>query len=293
MTAKVRESDGPGIIALFDQSISVLEQTPGRIHHVVHLPDRGRLLVAGDLHDNTLHLRKTARAAQLGQGEGHHLLVQELIHGGHLVNGLDLSYRMLVQVAALIVQWPGQVHPILGNHELAQRQRRPVSKGSGDATGQFIDGVEWVFSDDAEDVLAAIDRFIDAMPIAVRCAAGVLCSHSLPAPREMERFDPTILDRALTPEDYAAPGGSVHLLTWGRGQTPEQIDALAGRWDVETFCVGHAAVPEGIDVRCGRMIVINSDHELGRVLPLNLADPVTPAEAALHALPLASMTVES
>jgi hypothetical protein len=293
MTTTVRDSDGPAVIAILEQSIEIMEQTPGRHHHVVHLPDHGRLLIAGDLHDNTVHLRKATHAAGLEKSDDHHLIIQELIHGGHLVNGVDLSYRMLVRVASLIVQSPGRVHPILGNHELAQRFRRPISKGAGDATAQFLDGVEWVFPHDADDVLAAIDAFIDTMPIAVKCAAGVLCSHSLPAPRDMERFDPTVLDRALTREDYASPDGSVHLMTWGRGQSVEQVDALAKTWGVETFCVGHASVPSGIETRCGRMIVLNSDHQHGRVLPLDLANPIAPQEAVLHALPLASIAIES
>ena len=105
----------------------------------------------------------------------------------------------------------------------------------------------------------------------------------------MNRFDAGVLDRDLTNEDYAAPHGSAYLMTWGRGYTREQVEALAERWCVRLFCLGHQHAETGIEVQGPRVVILNSDHERATVLPLDLASVPAAEEALLYAAPLSAI----
>lgn len=244
----------------------------------VHLlGDSGRLVVAGDLHDNPVHLERIQTFARLADPSSH-LVVQELIHGDRLINGVDLSYRVVTKVAQLVLRFPGRVHPLLANHELCQMLGIGVSKGHGDGTALFRDGLDFVFGDDADLVDASIATFFRSMPLALRTSNGLWCSHSLPSPETMDRFDATVFERPLADGDYRAPRGSAYLLVWGRGQTVEQVEKLAQEWNVTTFCLGHAHSDDGAHEVTPRMVVLNSDHERGRVAEFDLSAPVPTAE---------------
>ena len=265
------------VAELLTTAADILLRDPKRSGCCVHLGSVGRLLVTGDLHDNPLHFVKVVAFAQLDQAENH-LILHELIHGDRLINGADMSWHMLAKAAALIVQYPGQVHVMLANHELAQAFDQMVSKGAGENTALFRAGLDWKFGDDADIVNEAIKVFVRAMPLAVKTENGILCSHSLPSPYDMKLFDVNVLDRALEDDDYQARTGSAWQMTWGRNQTPEQVDMLAAAWSVKVFIVGHAAVADGAIAASSCMLLINSDHDRGMVLPIQLASEVTNAQ---------------
>jgi hypothetical protein len=276
-------------IDLFDRAASALRSAAVRAKSIVRLPQRGRLLVTGDLHDNPLHLRKTLALARLDASADHHVILHELIHGERLINGMDFSYRMLGQVAHLVLQFPGQVHPLLANHELAQMTGRGVSKGAGNSVELFDEALDYVFGDEAESVAGSIRRFIRAMPLALVSESGLCCAHSLPAPGMMAKFDASVLEREMQDEDYQPPAGAAHLMVWGRGHTAAQVDQLAARWGVSLFCIGHEHIETGIELKHPRLLVLNSDHERGVVLPVELAGPPRADEAILRAVPLAAV----
>ncbi|MEE8477274.1 MAG: hypothetical protein V3S19_02835, partial [Gemmatimonadales bacterium] len=227
---------------------------------------------------------------------GNHLILHEIIHSEHLVNRVDLSHRMLLRVAALIVSYPTQVCLLLANHELAQMTGKGVSKGAGDSVALFNDGLAFVYGDGWIQVAEAIKALIRALPLAARSDAGLLCAHSLPGPRP--GFDPAVLDRDLTDADYrwgtdVGEAGSAYLMVWGRGYSAEQVETLASRWGVRLFCLGHEHVGNGIEARGPRVIVLNSDHEFATVLPIDLAGVPTAEEAVMSAIRLRSVPSES
>jgi len=283
-------SDADAFIGRLDAAAKVLRDDPQRRGATVHLPRSGRLTVTGDLHDNPINLERILRYAGLGGGEDRHVLLQEMIHGDRLVNGVDLSHRMLGRVAGLVLDHPGRVHPLLANHELAQMRGDRVSKGGGDNVALFDDGLDWVFGEDAEAVSEAIARFVSAMPLALRTESGILCAHSLPAPAAMTWFDPAILDRELVEADYAPPRGGAYAMVWGRGHAAPQIRELAAAWGVELICVGHGFVETGAEAVCPGLLMINSDHDRAAVWRTELAAPPPGADvAAIEAMPLAAV----
>jgi hypothetical protein len=282
------------VIDLFDRAAGGLRDSPVRAGSIVQLPARGRLIATGDLHDNPLHLQKIVTLARLEASPDHHVALHELIHGERLVNSMDFSYRVLARVAHLTLLHRGQVHPLLANHELAQMSGRSISKGAGDSVKMFNDALDFVFGEDAIEVAEAIHRFIAAMPLALRSGEagqpGVLCAHSLPAPGMMNVFDPAVLERDLNAADYLPRTGSAHLMVWGRGHNHEQIEALAVRWNVKLFVLGHERVETGIEIKGPRLIVLNSDHDRATALPVNLGSvPEDAVEVMMHAVPLSAV----
>lgn len=285
----IDERNADEVVSLLKSATESLLNDPNRQGSVVRIPARGNLLATGDLHDNPLHLSRVIEIARLGESPDNHVVVHELIHGERLVNGLDLSYRMIVRVAKLLLDYPGQAHPLLANHELSQMAGHPVSKGGSDMTANFDEGVEWVFGEDADAVTLAIRDFVLAMPLALITGNGVFCSHSLPGPSQMIRFDKDIIKRPLCEEDYAPLVGSAWMMVWGRGQTGEQMESLAKEWEVSLFCLGHAYVDNGIAIGGPRTILLNTDHERATVLPIPLGEEAYTVETAMFsAIPLAA-----
>ncbi len=287
MAVSIRLNDATEVCALFDRAAEAMLGSRHRVGSAVVLPARGRLLATGDLHDNPENFAKIIRLARLEESQDHHVILHEVIHGEILVNGVDLSHRMLARIASLVTDHPRQVHVLIGNHEMAQLTGQRVSKGAGDNVALFNDGLGFAFGNAWEDVAEAIRRFIRAMPLAARSESGLLCAHSLP--RSLDGFDPAILQRGLTEADYGSPDGSAYRMVWGRGWGEHEVETLAAAWGVVLFCVGHEYANNGILQRGQRAIILNSDHQMGAVIPIDLAD-VPPAESALrNALQLAGV----
>lgn len=265
-----------------------------------------RLIATGDLHDNPVHLARLVRAAGLEPGPEEpadaeasdgaapmrgatHLTLHEVIHGGRFVNGMDFSFRALVRIAALKAGHPELVHTLLANHELSQIVGAGIVKDGINVVTAFNDAVDFTFGEEAERVHAAIGGFIRSMPLALVCepdgegdgrAGRILCAHSLPSPALMDRFDPDVLLRELSEEDYVPRRGSAHLMVWGREQTPEQLTELAARWGVSLFILGHEKADEGVLLVEPNAVVLNSDHERGKMIELELGRPLDARGAA-------------
>jgi hypothetical protein len=262
----------------------------------------GTLIATGDLHDNPLHFATLVRVAGMAGPDGPpgrapapaypppvHLVLHEIIHSDRLINGMDFSYRALARAAALKADFPDRVHTLLANHELSQVFGAGIVKDGVRVVEAFNDGVEYAFGELADSVNEAIRDFIMSMPLALRCVCpggDILVSHSLPATALMERFDPTVLTRDLTPADYEPRRGAAHLMVWGRGYDAEQLEDLVERWGINMFILGHERADNGVQFIPPCAIVLNSDHERGVYLPIDLAHPPRAEAAAAMVIPL-------
>jgi len=261
----------------------------GRSGCVVDLPREGRMLITGDLHDHRGNFEAILKLARLDAAGDRHLVVQEVIHSDHLINGMDLSYRVMAKLAALIVAHPNRVHYLLSNHELAQARGEGIMKDGGNQIEAFDRGLEYVFGDAAEEVRDAVMEFVWSMPLAVRCANGVFCSHSLPPARRSATFDKSVLERELTGPDFESPGGDAYQMLWGRRITQEWADELAAAWGVKWFVLGHEKAEYGWLERGETMLTLNSDHEHGVALPIDLSRDYERDELFEAILPLAGV----
>lgn len=251
----------------------------------------GRLIATGDLHDNPTALARLMDVAGVAHDavgvatadetpddpfRDVHLTLHEIIHSDRLINGMDFSYRALVRVADLKRRFPERVHVLLGNHELSQIAGAGIVKDGIRVVEAFNAGVEYAFGGDADRVHAAIAGFVRSMPLALRCvtpAGDILCAHSVPAPAMMGRFDPSVLQRELTDEDYEPRKGAAHLMVWGRQYDADQLEDLVERWGVMMFVLGHEKAEQGVKFVPPCAVVLNSDHEKGVYLPIDLSAP--------------------
>jgi hypothetical protein len=285
--------DADSVCAVFHAAAEVARQTPGRNGATVDLPAKGRLLATGDMHDHLVNCGKAVRLARLDDGEDRHLLLQELIHGERLINGMDFSYRLAARAALLQTRYPNQVHVLLSNHELGQVIGEDLRKHGNSLLTAFHAGLEYVFGDDAERVHQALEAWVRTMPLAVRCANGVMLAHSLPATRNRQRFEPTVIDRPLEDADLQPGVGSAHQMVWGRNFHRDWAQTLAEAWGVELFVLGHQYVDMGYELQGDRLLVINSDHDHGVAVPIDLAKRYTRAELVDEVLPLAGVFSEA
>ncbi|QNN22219.1 hypothetical protein HED60_08010 [Planctomycetales bacterium ZRK34] len=279
------------ICEVFDQAAALYQSDPARRGCVDHLGSTGRCTFTGDLHDHRENFEKILRVAKLSASSDYHVVLQELSHADHLIHGMDLSYRTLAKAAALKAAYPLQVHHVLSNHELAQARGEAVMKSGGSQTEAFCNGLDYVFGDDGQRVNEAVARYVLALPLAVKTESGILCAHSLPSPRLLDRFDATVLDRQMQPEDITGPAGSAYLMIWGRKANDETADALAEQWGVDVFVLGHQHADMGYEDYGRRILVINSDHSHAQALAVDLSRRYTLDDLMMKMTPLAGIVL--
>jgi hypothetical protein len=291
MAHSINYSDPTSVCEILLNAAQLLHSNKSRHGCTHHIPSSGTVWVSGDLHDNLFNLSKIIKLADL-ETNSNHIVLQEIIHSSVETGMPDMSFRMLVRVASLVISYPEQVHPILANHELSQATNRAITKGGCELVSKFVSGVECVFGKSAPDILAAITTFIFAMPLAVQSKSGLMCCHSLPNEDDMDLFDINIINRELVLKDMTNMDGSACMLVWGRRQSHKQINTLAKNWGVKLFCLGHAWVSEGIEMASDKALLLNSDHKNGVVLPIDLSAIQNAGTTMQSAIKLSSVAVE-
>ncbi len=263
-------------IAPFEAIDSLMEaaranrEDPFRQGSLLNLDDHGQVVMTGDLHGNLKNYGKLRTYANLERTPARHVILHELLHLPTLVPGqADPSFWLLVQAAQYKLEFPEQVHFLLGNHEVAQLTKRDIVKDGLYSVANFQQTVLNHYGEDrGHDVLLAVNEFILSMPLAARTPNRVFMSHSLPDATQMVLFDPKIIRRKWKLGD-AMPGGSVYLLTWGRQRKCEPLEQLAQDFDVDIFIHGHIQQEMGHDVVCSRVIILASEHSHGVFLPFD------------------------
>ncbi len=256
---------------------------------LLSFPNYGQVVMTGDLHGHRRNFEKLKRYCDLERFGARHVILHELIHEDvSSISAKDTSHELMLDAARWKCDFPDQVHFLLSNHELAQVMRNEISKNGRIVTIAFEESLHDTFGAGSEDVLAAICSFIRSFPLAGRTESRVFLSHSIPGPRELPTFDPTVLSRELSDDDLD-DGGSAHALVWGRYQTEGVLNAMRELLDVDYFLCGHQPQETGYDVLHERMVILASDHNHGVYLPLDLSKPVTLDLLTRSIRPLASV----
>jgi len=243
--------------------------------HVLRLPDFGQVVMTGDLHGYRAGFDALRHFADLNRYPQRHIVLHEIIHVSSASREAessdhDLSFELLLDALQWKLEFPEQVHLLMGNHDLAQWTNREISKGGSASISWFNAGVAKLYGDRAAEVGEALNQFIASLALMARCPNRLMLSHSLPSPYAMEVFDPNVLYRHFCASDLL-PGGSVYELLWGRGQIVEELDVLAKMFDVDGFIVGHQSQPEGYTRIGDRLLILACDHAMGCFLPIDLS----------------------
>ncbi len=281
--------DAEVVIELFEQATAANLNSALLKGSTVHLPDHGRVVMTGDLHDHSPNLTKILKLAAIEESKDHHVILHEVIHGESLINDMDMSIRILAKIAALKAAFPDQVHLLQSNHELAQYRGDGILKGNVSVCELFDAGVDYIYADDADAVRESVRKFIRSYPLAIRAPKRILFTHSLPSARQMQTFDPTILDRVPTDEDLE-PGGPGYVLSWGRYQTQDVCNALSEAWGIDLFVTGHQPAEMGYELMTPTLMILASNHDHGMALPVDLGKRYDMDRLVEGLMPLAAIS---
>lgn len=265
------------------------DDDPLRNGSLLEFPNYGQLVMTGDLHGHMRNFERIRNFANLEHFAARHVILHEIVH--QEVEGYDaedLSYQVLIEAAKWKCDYPDQVHFMQSNHELAQLFGDEITKNGRVVTADFENAIRQEYGDEFGPVYEGVEAYIRSLPLAGRTPNRVFLSHSLPGPREMFAFDPSVIARVPTEADLG-DNGSAHMLVWGRYQTPEMLETLRESFDVDFFITGHQPQETGYDVRHDCMIILASDHNHGVFLTLDLAKPTTLDKLTSTIRPLAAI----
>ena len=261
------------VVEVFDAAAEENKLSALRHEQVVELPADGEVWMTGDLHDHRVNFNKLIRFADLGNNPQRHLVLHELIHGDHIdAKGAEDSWNMLFKAAELKCDFPGQVHFLFANHDLAQIHGEGIMKAGLSVCEAFNAGVKRDFPDGSTGVTVAITEFLLSLPLAIRTGNGLFFCHSLPTDEQIKSFDFTVFDRPLGPADYRRRTGPVYQLIWGRNFTPAGVEMFADKVGASIIVTGHQPQEAGYLVNGERHLIIASDHNQGVMLPLSLSE---------------------
>ncbi len=260
---------------IFLEAARFNQEDPLLVGSLLVFPNYGQVVMTGDLHGHRRNFQKLQRFCALEHYGARHVLLHEIIHEEvESIEARDTSHELLLQAARWKCDYPDLVHFLQSNHELAQFNQHEITKNGRIVTKDFEDSVRQVYGEGDTSVLEAMYTFLRSFPLAGRTQSRVFLSHSLPGPRALPTFDPTVLSRVPTDEDLAERGAA-HALVWGRYHTAGVLDTLSELFDVDFFLCGHQPQDSGYDVRHDKMLILASDHNHGVFLPLDLHSPVT------------------
>jgi predicted phosphodiesterase len=287
-----RQAQGEAVMAspvadVFRQAADLIANDPCRKGNTVELGAPDRVLVAGDIHGHRQNLSKIL--AHAAHTPNTILILQEIIHGPpDPRSGKDRSVELMLRAARAKLASPESIYFVLGNHDLAQMTGNEITKNGAGVCKGFEDGIRYCWSKDAEDILDAVLTFCRSLPLAIRFDNGVMVSHSLPSPNRAELAGTDILSRATRDEDLTR-GGPVYEYTWGRDQTPEQLDALTETLGVRFFILGHRHLDDGIMMLPNRAVAINSDGARGCVIEFSGEDSLDMLNIIKHRKPISAL----
>ena len=279
----------PFPLDLLTEGIKANHSDAYRRKNLITLGSKGSLVVAGDLHGHSRNIERILSYCDLAQNPTRHLILQEIIHGGpQTPEGGCLSYRALFDAIRLKLQFPNQVHFLMGNHDTAFITGSEIMKDGREMNHAMDLAMRQEFQGEYTEVRQALYEFLISQPLAAKTANRLWMSHSLPSDRYAEQFSTSIFTRPITPEDCKKPG-SVYLLTWGRHMSQPLLNRLAQTFDVDFFILGHQPQTEGWNQAGDNLLIIASEHNHGCLIHVDLARQYD-LDGLVHAIvPLSSI----
>ena len=257
--------------------------------NVIVLPSKGTLIATGDIHGHCRNFERIVTRANLANNPDNHVMFQEIIHGGEEdALGGCLSYMLLFEAIKYKVQFPDQVHLIMGNHDTTFINNTSVMKNGREMNEAFRQALNRHYGGDSEEVKLAMRQFLFSQPLSIKCPNGIWLSHSLPADNFAPTFEFGIFKRNLKINDIVKPGAA-YVLTWGRRMSQRNLDEFAQKVGVKQFVLGHQPQPQGYSRVTNNLIILASDHNHGCLLPIDLNYNYTIDELIQAIEPLASI----
>lgn len=234
------------LLPLLRQAAALVRATPGRVGHLLHLSGASEVVVVGDLHGHVPNFQAVHQAADLANHPHRHLVLQELIHGPFRYgNGGDKSHQLVDLYAVLVGQFPGRVHYLPGNHELAQWTDRPVGKGDESFNAIYRRGLDAAYGAAGPTVYAAHCDLWKSLPLAIRTPNAVFICHTVLPAKNQPLFSLRTLEQTQFTDADRAAGGVVYGLLWGRDTTAPTVAAFLRKVDSDLLVTGHIPTEAG------------------------------------------------
>jgi len=265
------------LLTILRQAARHLRSQPGRTGKYVDLADPDEVFVVGDLHGNLTNFKKVLQFAKLSLNPKRHVVLQELVHGPYTYpdGGGEGSHRLVDVVCAFICQYPGRVHYLLGNHELAQWTKREIAKANESLNALFSAGVLTAYGEAAEDMLQAYDELFASLPVVMRLPNRVILSHSLPGLRRLETWTlDQLRNEAPSAEDYKL-GGCVHAAVWGRDTDEATAKRYLEIMDAELLVTGHIPCDAGFATPNPYQVILDGKDENAQGLLIPTRESLT------------------
>jgi len=265
------------VIETFHAAAEANVTKPERVGHVIHLTQEagGEVMVTADLHGHRLNFLRILAECDLEANPLRHLILQEVCHGGptYPESNACMSHTMLEDVARLIADFPGQVHFLLSNHELAELTDFPITKSKRMLNLSFRCGLQEMYGHRCEDVRDAMIEFLRSCPIGVHMQNGAFVCHSAPENLLQRPFDVSIFERPWTAADLA-PGGDVFRLVWGRDFRAENGSEFARMVKSKVLIHGHEPCMAGYEVPNPHQVILDCSDDRGCFALLPLDQPL-------------------
>lgn len=277
------------ITDLLNRGREACEQDSFRVGNTIALPRQADLIATGDIHGHSRNLERIITYSDLANNPDRHVMLHEIIHGGDKdALGGCLSYMMLFEAIKYKLDFPDQVHLIMGNHDTTFINNSSVMKNGREMNVAFRQALDRHYGGDSKEIKLAMRQFLFAQPLAIKCPNGIWLSHSLPADNFAPDFDYGIFKRSLKINDVVKPGAA-YVLTWGRRMSQRSLDAFAEKVGVKIFVLGHQPQSQGYCKANRNLIILASDHNHGCLLPIDLSRDYTTDELVRDIVPLASI----
>ncbi len=269
------------IIGYFERAVEANLETPGRAGNLVELTPElaDEVIITGDLHGHRRNFNLIKRAAALDKNPRRHLILQEVCHGGptYSENGGCMSHTVLEDVARLKTEFPGRVHFILGNHELAELADYPIQKNRQMLNLLFRLGLQQMYGPATDRVREAMLVFLRSSPLAVRLPHGVFVSHSIPERCDERPFNTSLFTRELEEIDFVERAG-IFDLVWGRDYREENAQAFANLVGARILVNGHEPCPQGFNAPNKIQVIVDCCSSAASYLTLPTDRELTHAE---------------
>lgn len=273
---------------------------------LLRLPDRGRLLVAADLHGNLRDFLTVVAVfermfAQSPDNELFLLFLGDLLHGPYLPLAewrsapltapflcgrpyRDQSPAILLEISELMARYPGRIFTLLGNHEHAHIGGPRTSLFARDETAALEQrlGVEaslW------------LTGFLKGLPLLALAPCGLLFSHAAPAGdlaccEDLEGIDYRRYASSKTaaskpegadgrPSRGDAAARLLGQLLWTSSLSPEQARTVLSRIGARVAIYGHTVIPAGYQTIGSEQLILSSsfgtEDAQKRILLVDLA----------------------
>jgi hypothetical protein len=259
------------LLATIKQATQIQLQQRGRTGKFVELEDADEIMIIGDMHGHLGNFKQLLQLAKLHERPNRHVLVQELIHGPFRYAGMggEQSHRLVDIICAYICQYPGRVHYLLGNHELAQWTKREIAKNNESLNLLFAMGVHTSYPEHMEVMLAAYDELFISLPVAFRLPNGVFLSHSLPPASKLDAWSLDDLKKSEFTEDDYKLGGCIHSVVWGRDTSEANVQKYLSKVGGQLLISGHIPCEKGYDTPNSRQIIIDGKDDNAHVLHIS------------------------